>query len=86
MGLFKKKIGPVFLKEDSESTLFIEKMNALLEKATGDLKKEIEKNIKLASYGEIGENTIAFELKNSGMDMFVLQMKNSFMRRIIRES
>ena len=60
------------MKEDSESTLFIEKMNALLEKATGDLKKEIEKNIKLASYGEIGENTIAFELKNSGMDMFVL--------------
>lgn len=43
MGLFKKKIGPVFLKEDSESTLFIEKMNALLDKATGDLKKEIEK-------------------------------------------
>ena len=72
MDLFKKKFGPVFLKEKSESSLFIEKMNVLLEKASGDLKKEIEKNIKLASYGEIGEKTIAFELKNSGIDMYIL--------------
>ena len=72
MELFKKKFGPVFLKEDSESTFFIERMNVLLDKATGELKREIEKNIKLASYGEIGENTIAFELKNSGIDMFIL--------------
>lgn len=72
MDLFKKKFGPVFLKENSESSLFIEKMNVLLEKASGDLKKEIEKNIKLASYGEIGEKTIAFELKNSGIDMYIL--------------
>lgn len=72
MGIFSKKIGPVFLKEASDAQVFIEKMQTLREKATGEVKQKIEKQINLAKYGEIGESNIAFELKNSGMDMYVL--------------
>lgn len=71
MGLFSG-CGPVFLKETSDASEFIEKMQKLSEQATGDCKKEIDKQIKIASYGLAGEENIAFELKNSGMDMFIL--------------
>lgn len=72
MGLFTKKIGPVFLKETSDTSEFIEKMQVLKEEAAGDTRKAIEKQISLAKYGEIGENNVAFELKSSGMDMYIL--------------
>lgn len=72
MGLFSKKIGPVFLKETSDTAEFIRKMQELREKAAGNMKKAVEKQISLAKYGEIGENNVAFELKSSGMDMYIL--------------
>ena len=72
MALFHKTIGPVFLKEDSDISTFIEKMKALSEEASPKIKEEIDKQIKLASFGEAGEKNIAFELKNSGMDMYIL--------------
>ena len=72
MGLFTKKIGPVFLKETSDTSEFIEKMQVLKEEAAGDTRKAIEKQISLAKYAEIGENNVAFELKSSGMDMYIL--------------
>ena len=72
MGLFTKKIGPVFLKETSESTAFIEKLEELQKRATGDVATKIEQQINIARYGELGEKNIAFELKNSGMDMYIL--------------
>ena len=72
MGLFQKKIGPVFLKEDSDAELFIEKMRVLSGRADGELKQEIEKQVKLAAYGLAGERNIAFELRNSGIDMLIL--------------
>lgn len=71
MGLFSG-CGPVFLKENSEASVFMEKMQILLERAEGECKKEIDKQLKIASYGLAGEETIAFELKNSGLDMFIL--------------
>lgn len=71
MGLFSS-CGPVFLKETSDASAFIEKMQELSEQATGECKKEIDKQIKIAGYGVAGEENIAFELKNSGMDMFIL--------------
>lgn len=73
MGLFTKKIGTVFLKETSDTGIFIEKLQGLMESAPEEIKKEIETQIKFASYGEIGENNVAFELKNSGIDMYVLR-------------
>ena len=73
MALFQKKIGPVFLKEDSDAIKFIEKMQELEKKTTdANLKADIQKRIKLAAYGESGEKNISFELKNSGMDMYIL--------------
>lgn len=73
MGLFTKKIGTVFIKETSDAAQFIEKMKMLqLQNEEPEMTKKIEKQIKLAQYGEVGENNIAFELKNSGMDMYVL--------------
>lgn len=72
MGLFQKKIGPVFLKEDSDAEGFIDKMAELLSKAEGSLQKEIETQIRLAKYGLIGEKNLAYELKNSGIDMYIL--------------
>jgi len=72
MGLFTKKIGPVFLKENSDAETYIEKLKVLAEKAQGSLKQEIEKQIAYAQYGLMGEANIAFELKNSDTDMYIL--------------
>ena len=43
MALFQKKIGPVFLKKDSDSSVFIEILEQLAERATGELAETIEK-------------------------------------------
>lgn len=72
MGLFSRKIGTIFLKENSDAIEFINKMTEFQKKATDELASEIETQIKLASYGEAGEQNIEFELKNSGLDMYVL--------------
>lgn len=72
MELFKKKIGPVFIKENNDTPQLIQQLETLLSQASGDAKNEIEKQIKIATYGELGEKNIVFELKNSGMDMYIL--------------
>lgn len=73
MGIFSKKIGPVFIKETSDAVEFIEKLKVLQgQNKEEELAKKIERQIKLAQYGEMGENNIAYELKNSGMDMYIL--------------
>lgn len=72
MGLFTKKIGPVFLKEESDTSEFIRKLQIFQGKADGELKEKIEKQIRLATYGQEGEKNVAFELKNSGIDMYIL--------------
>lgn len=63
---------PIFLKECSELKNYILKLEELYEKAEGDLKSKIEKDIRIAKLGEIGENNIAFELKNSNIPMYIL--------------
>jgi hypothetical protein len=73
MGFFTKKIGTVFLKDTSDADTFIKKMQMFLQETQGDTKKKIETQIKLAEYGKKGEDNIAFELKNSGIDMYVLR-------------
>lgn len=72
MALFRKKIGPVFLKEDSDAESFIAKMTEISTRSQAQLKEEIEKEIKLASFGLAGEKNVAFELKNSDIDMYIL--------------
>ena len=73
MELFKKKIGPIFLKDTSDATNVIAQLEELLPQASDDVREEIEKQIKVTTYGEMGENNVAFELKNSGMDMYILR-------------
>lgn len=73
MELFKKQIGVVFLKQESDAQYFIDKMDELYQKAQGDLKKKIKQQRDLAWYGKKGEDNVAYELKNSGIDMYVLR-------------
>lgn len=47
-------------------------MTELSKQVDGQLKQDIDTQIKLANYGIYGEKNIAFELKNSGIDMYVL--------------
>ena len=72
MGIFTKTIGPVFLKETSDMDAYIAKLQDLLPKAEGDNISLIQKQINIATAGKYGESNIAFELKNSGMDMYIL--------------
>lgn len=72
MGIFTKKFGPIFLKKDNDAQEYIERLKELKEKAQGELKQHIEKQIAYVQYGMIGEANIEFELKNSGMDMYIL--------------
>lgn len=64
--------GPIFLKEDSEAKVTLEKLKHLHAKAKGDLKDQIEQDIKMNAFGIIGEEKIAFELKNSHQDIIIL--------------
>ncbi len=72
MALFNKLKTPIFLKEESDTTSHINQLKELKDKASGKVKDDIEREIKLATYGEIGEKNIAFELKNSGIPMYII--------------
>lgn len=72
MGLFSKKIGVIFFKEDSNANTYIQELQTMLQKATGNNAKDIEKEINFIKAGQRGEENVAYELKNSGMDMYVL--------------
>lgn len=73
MGLFTKVIGPVFLKSSNQAADYINKLKNFQERCSGELKEEVEKQIAIAEYGIKGEESVAFELKNSGIDMYILQ-------------
>lgn len=69
--LFNKHFGPVFVKQGSDAEEFIAKMKTLSAKASGSLKNKIDEQIAAAESGMFGENQVAFQLKNSGMDMLI---------------
>ena len=72
MALFNKLDKPIFLKEESELKVYISKLKELYSKAQGSFKYKIEKELKIATMGELGEKNIAYELKNSNMAMYIL--------------
>ncbi|MCM1268168.1 MAG: HRDC domain-containing protein [Bacteroidales bacterium] len=72
MGIFTKSIGPVFLKEASDADTYIAKLQDLLSQTPKEHKRQIQKQLNIANAGKYGESNIAFELKNSGMDMYIL--------------
>ena len=67
MALFNKLDKAIFLKEESELKVYILKLQELYSKTEGSLKYKIEKELKIATMGELGEKNIAYELKNSSM-------------------
>lgn len=71
MGLFSKS-EVVILKESSDAKQYLAKLEELLLRAQGDIKEKIEKEISITKAGVFGEDTILFELRNSGMDMVIL--------------
>jgi len=71
MGLFSKP-EVIILKESNDAKDYLQKLQDLLPKASGDVKEKIEKEIAIVNAGIYGEDNILFELKNSGMDLVVL--------------
>ncbi|WP_111928237.1 HRDC domain-containing protein [Clostridium tertium] len=72
VALFNKLDKPIFLKEESEAKYYISKLQELHSRAPEGIKGRIEKELKIATLGEFGEKNIAFELKNSGIPMYIL--------------
>lgn len=72
MGLFSKAGQPIIYKESSDAKEYLERLEELYLKAEGPLKDEIDKEMKIVKAGIVGEEQILYELKNSGMDMYVL--------------
>lgn len=70
--LFQKKFGCIVLKEESNTEQQIELLKKQLALAPDFQKKQLQTQIKLLKEGEVGEKNILFELKNSGIDMYVL--------------
>lgn len=69
--IFNKYFGPVLVKEGSDAEDFIAKMRSLSDKSSGKLKEKIDRQIVAADAGLFGERQVAYELKNSGMDMLI---------------
>ena len=67
MGIFDKKMKPVFLKDSSDTKEQIKVLEELLEKATGKIKINIEKDIKLLSYAIILKESITFTKKENSL-------------------
>lgn len=72
MGIFSKP-EVVILKESNNARKYLEKLETLLPKVSENVKSQIQKEIAITKAGIVGEENILFELKNSNMDMFVLQ-------------
>ena len=72
MGIFSKP-EVIILKESNSAKKYLELLEELLPKTSEEIKSKIEKEIIIVKAGIAGENNILFELKNSNMDMYVLQ-------------
>lgn len=63
---------PHFLKEFDENNKQLKELEELFKLAPKEAAKVIEQDIKLLSYGLIGEKNVAYELKNSHMPILIL--------------
>lgn len=69
MGLFNSMREPVFLKESSNAQVQLDELKKIRNSLNEEVKNLIDKEIRQLEYGLIGEQNIAFELKNSHMPM-----------------
>ena len=72
MGIFSKP-EIVILKESNSAEEHLIKLEELLPRATGKVKENIQKEMILTKAGIDGEKKVLYELKNSNMDLVVLQ-------------
>lgn len=72
MGFFDKMKEPVFLKESSDAQRQLAVLKKLEPQLSPEGQKKIRQDIKFLEYGILGENQIAYELKNSHMPMYIL--------------
>ena len=72
MGIFLKPEIIIF-KESNSAEEHLAKLEELLPRATGKVKENIQKEIILTKAGIDGEKKVLYELKNSNMDLVVLQ-------------
>ena len=72
MGIFSKS-EIIILKESNSAEEHLAKLEELLPRATGKVKENIQKEIILTKAGIDGEKKVLYELKNSNMDLVVLQ-------------
>lgn len=63
---------PTFIKEFNEENKQLKDLEELLKVAPEDVYKEINGDIKLLSYGMLGEKNVAYELKHSHMPILIL--------------
>lgn len=72
----EKLTKPHFYKSDSDARTQLEQLKRLYKNAPENVKPQIERDIKMLSYGITGEDTIAFELNNSYLPIVVLHDLN----------
>lgn len=72
MSIFNKMKEPVSLKESSDAQRQLAMLKELEPKLSPEGQKKIRQDIKYLEYGIMGENQIAYELKNSHMPMYIL--------------
>lgn len=72
MNMFNKKIGPILLKEESYMDTYISEMLKLKSNASDSFKEQIDDKLKLIKWGKKGEDSITYQLKSSGLDMYIL--------------
>ena len=64
--------GPIFVKENSQSAKQLAQLQQLLAVASAAICEKIQADIRSLQAGIYGEDTIAFELKNSHIPMLIL--------------
>lgn len=72
MGLFDKIKEPVFMKADSNANAQLTELLAYIDIVPDSIRTQIENDIRFIKAGIVGEDNIAFELRNSHMPMIVL--------------
>lgn len=74
MGKRIEKIkGPIFYKESTDASEQLAKLKEFYRVAPESVKPQVERDIKMLSYGIKGEDNVAFELKNSFLPCIVLR-------------
>jgi len=74
MGFFNKLTQPIFLKDSSSALRQLEQLKSIdKNRLPTDIQAKLDNEINIISLGITGENNVSYELKHSGMAMYILQ-------------